>query len=160
MSLRPKAKAKLGPISKNAKGTKLDVLKFVLNHGDLVVMHGRGVQKYYEHAVTPQGKLRFALTCRYVDPETLSSDAERADAAAKSELPVGHEAFAYNSNKDLELSQVADEDPKTAETQSLLNRLVARAITGELSGQEMQYAHDALAAIVAVLPKVDEKTEN
>jgi hypothetical protein len=30
------------------------------------------VQKYYEHAVEHGGKLRFALTCRYIDPESLS----------------------------------------------------------------------------------------
>jgi hypothetical protein len=42
-----------------------------LGHGDVVVMHEAEIQKYYEHAVEHAGKLRFALTCRYIDPESL-----------------------------------------------------------------------------------------
>jgi alkylated DNA repair dioxygenase AlkB len=48
MTVRPKAKYNLGSDSNNAKGTKADVLKMVLRHGDLVVMHGTGIQKLYE----------------------------------------------------------------------------------------------------------------
>ena len=53
------------------RGTARDVLTMQLGHGDIVVMHGADVQKYYEHAVEHAGKLRFALTCRYIDPESL-----------------------------------------------------------------------------------------
>ncbi|KAI9828288.1 MAG: hypothetical protein M1819_006626 [Sarea resinae] len=45
-----------------------------LNHGDIVIMHGADIQKYYEHAVVPEGLLRFALTCRYIDPASLAKD--------------------------------------------------------------------------------------
>ncbi|KAG2415898.1 hypothetical protein HFD88_007090 [Aspergillus terreus] len=45
------------------------IIKMELNHGDLVVMHGEGLQKYYEHSVIPEKKLRFALTARYIKPE-------------------------------------------------------------------------------------------
>jgi alkylated DNA repair dioxygenase AlkB len=39
----------MGPTKrKNAKGTKSDVLKVLLEHGDIVIMHGREIQKYYE----------------------------------------------------------------------------------------------------------------
>jgi alkylated DNA repair dioxygenase AlkB len=48
MALRPKAKSRVGAESRNAKGTKLDVLRMVLRHGDIVVMHGTGIQKLYE----------------------------------------------------------------------------------------------------------------
>lgn len=48
MCVRPKAKSGLGAERRNQKGTKGDVLKMVLNHGDLVVMHGSDIQKYYE----------------------------------------------------------------------------------------------------------------
>lgn len=77
-----------------ARGNAKDVLSMQLGHGDVVVMHGRKIQEYYEvsrflsclrlqrgilfsdvwekqHAVDPSGKLRFALTCRYIDPESL-----------------------------------------------------------------------------------------
>ncbi|CAN9414358.1 unnamed protein product [Alternaria alternata] len=53
------------------RGTARDVLTMQLGHGDIVVMHGADVQKYYEHAVEHAGKLRFALTCRYIDSESL-----------------------------------------------------------------------------------------
>lgn len=53
-------------------GNAKDALKLVLGHGDVVLMHGAEVQRYYEHAVEHGGKLRFALTCRYIDPESLS----------------------------------------------------------------------------------------
>lgn len=42
-----------------------------LHHGDMVVMHGTLVQKYYEHTVISEDKLRFALTARYVKPDEL-----------------------------------------------------------------------------------------
>lgn len=72
----PKAyRARLKDIPKElglkSSGHAKDVLKMELGHGDIVVMHGAQVQKYYEHAVEHAGKLRFALTCRYIDPESL-----------------------------------------------------------------------------------------
>ncbi|CAN9453496.1 unnamed protein product [Alternaria alternata] len=73
------------------RGTARDVLTMQLGHGDIVVMHGADVQKYYEHAVEHAGKLRFALTCRYIDSEslrpedqpnyTVESDAEGYDGS-------------------------------------------------------------------------------
>lgn len=70
--------------------SSVDSIDMLLNHGDIVIMHGSEIQKYYEvrpdepkvlldgynntpkkHAVTPEGKVRFALTCRYIDPSSL-----------------------------------------------------------------------------------------
>ncbi|EAS30635.2 uncharacterized protein CIMG_11674 [Coccidioides immitis RS] len=45
-----------------------------LHHGDMVVMHGANLQKYFEHSVTPNGDLRFALTARYVMPELVEPE--------------------------------------------------------------------------------------
>ncbi|KAJ5919750.1 hypothetical protein N7454_009585 [Penicillium verhagenii] len=42
-----------------------------LQHGDLVVMHGEGLQQYYEHSVESLDSLRFALTARYIKPDDL-----------------------------------------------------------------------------------------
>ncbi|RAL02207.1 uncharacterized protein BO80DRAFT_463876 [Aspergillus ibericus CBS 121593] len=44
-------------------------IRMELNHGDLVVMHGENLQKYYEHSVVPEKRLRFALTARHIKPE-------------------------------------------------------------------------------------------
>jgi alkylated DNA repair dioxygenase AlkB len=47
------------------------VISLNLCHGGVVIMHGAAIQEYYEHAVVPSGKLRFALTCRYIDIDSL-----------------------------------------------------------------------------------------
>ncbi|QQK43144.1 Oxoglutarate/iron-dependent dioxygenase [Penicillium digitatum] len=57
-------------LSMGRKGKEAPVtIKMELHHGDLVVMHGENLQKYYEHSVVPENKLRFALTARYVKPD-------------------------------------------------------------------------------------------
>lgn len=43
-----------------------DLVTVTLNHGDIVLMDGYDIQKYLEHKVVPEGRLRFALTCRTV----------------------------------------------------------------------------------------------
>lgn len=45
------------------------VINTELHHGDMVVMHGTDLQKYYEHTVVSEDKLRFAITARYIKPE-------------------------------------------------------------------------------------------
>ena len=45
-----------------------DYIKLSLGHGDIVIMRGAHLQKYYEHAVSPKGLMRYALTCRTVLP--------------------------------------------------------------------------------------------
>ncbi|KAF2822940.1 hypothetical protein CC86DRAFT_448052 [Ophiobolus disseminans] len=68
-------RARLKQVPKDLKlkgsGNSKEVLKMELGHGDVVVMHGAEIQKYYEHAVEHAGKLRFALTCRYIDGGSL-----------------------------------------------------------------------------------------
>lgn len=72
-------------------------LTMTLRHGDMVVMHGADIQKYFEvslshhlclkfdvdllqHEVVPKGKLRFAMTSRYVDTaEVQASDLWKGD---------------------------------------------------------------------------------
>ncbi|KAF2688391.1 hypothetical protein K458DRAFT_484466 [Lentithecium fluviatile CBS 122367] len=49
-----------------------DAIQMTLGHGDIVIMHGADLQKYYEHSVSHSGKLRFALTRRYIDPGSLA----------------------------------------------------------------------------------------
>ena len=63
------------------------VLEMQLNHGDMVVMNGADIQKYYEvcasqdvsagltqqHCVIPRGNLRYAMTCRFIKPELIDA---------------------------------------------------------------------------------------
>ena len=62
------AKAELFRKPKNNVKNAAPILTMKLRMGDMVVMHGAEMQKYFEHSVVPEGKLRFALTCRYVNP--------------------------------------------------------------------------------------------
>jgi hypothetical protein len=54
-------KAKDGPVE----------LQMHLAHGDIVIMQGQKLQSHFEHEVKPGGLLKFALTCRYIDPSSL-----------------------------------------------------------------------------------------
>ncbi|KNG82901.1 hypothetical protein ANOM_008179 [Aspergillus nomiae NRRL 13137] len=49
-----------------ARGEAKPCIKLDLHHGDMVVMHGENLQRYYEHEVVPDNKLRFALTARHI----------------------------------------------------------------------------------------------
>lgn len=60
-----------------------EALALRLGHGDVVLMHGEDVQRYFEHAVEHEGKLRFALTCRWVDPESLSEEEREVEVGAE-----------------------------------------------------------------------------
>lgn len=122
MSLRPKrsAPAGIGHARNNARGTRGVALRILLNHGDIVIMHGEEVQKYFEHAVTPRGTLRYALTCRTILPEKLENDAERAEAARLAKLPEGHEAWNYDGYK---LYQETEEDKQKAKSKQIVTAL-------------------------------------
>jgi hypothetical protein len=56
------------------KGEQSPVMTLKLKHGDMVFMHGADIQKYYEHSVVPEDKLRFALTCRQILPGHLKKE--------------------------------------------------------------------------------------
>ncbi|GKZ58573.1 hypothetical protein AnigIFM49718_004398 [Aspergillus niger] len=58
-----------GIVRKGAGGEATPCIKMEVNHGDLVVMHGEGLQRFYEHSVIPDKRLRFALTARHIKPE-------------------------------------------------------------------------------------------
>ena len=49
-----------------------DLVQLLLNHGDMVIMHGADIQKYMEHQVEARGCLRFALTSRHVLPHMVN----------------------------------------------------------------------------------------
>jgi hypothetical protein len=73
-------------------GQAKDAINMTLGHGDIVIMHGSEIQKYYEHAVEHGGKLRFALTCRYIDPDSLKE-------ADKPEYEVAPDTGVYDGSK-------------------------------------------------------------
>ncbi|KAF8858768.1 hypothetical protein BDZ45DRAFT_590705 [Acephala macrosclerotiorum] len=96
MHFRPKKNSPIGESGKGAKAKKPDYLKIILNHGDLLVMHGTDIHKYYEHAVNPNGKLRFALTARFVKPGMMENEIDRENALRGGMLPQGHEQYDYD----------------------------------------------------------------
>lgn len=44
------------------------LLDLTLVHGSILIMHGSVLQDCFEHSVSHTGILRFAMTCRYIDP--------------------------------------------------------------------------------------------
>ncbi|KAE8383316.1 hypothetical protein BDV26DRAFT_287818 [Aspergillus bertholletiae] len=64
-------------------------IKLDLHHGDMVVMHGENLQKYYEHEVIPENKLRFALTARHIKAEYVDTkDTHKGDLS-----PARHQVY-------------------------------------------------------------------
>ncbi|PYH42389.1 uncharacterized protein BP01DRAFT_418022 [Aspergillus saccharolyticus JOP 1030-1] len=75
---RAEYKAQRGKCLGNRRGEAPPCIKIELNHGDLVVMHGEKLQRFYEHSVIPEKNLRFALTARYIKPEFMEEmDAQK-----------------------------------------------------------------------------------
>ncbi|RWA06602.1 hypothetical protein EKO27_g8500 [Xylaria grammica] len=64
---------------------------FRLEHGDMVIMHGTKIHKTYEHSVIAAGVRRYALTCRYIRPETIPDAARREKALVNRAVPAGPE---------------------------------------------------------------------
>lgn len=48
MRFRPKRKSTIGTRGKNKTGIKQPVLTFLLNHGDICIMHGTQIHQLYE----------------------------------------------------------------------------------------------------------------
>ncbi|KAI9648951.1 hypothetical protein NHQ30_001517 [Ciborinia camelliae] len=144
MSFRPKNKSQIGGVLKSNKGSKVskkDYVRVTLNHGDIIVMHGSGIHKYYEHAVTPHGLLRFALTCRYVKPELLSPQ-DRVLCEQKSALPANFDDYAYDGDVG-----AGEERPTTEgddEFTKLKKYIIAKKLSGELSRAECAELHEII----------------
>jgi hypothetical protein len=166
MSFRPKAKSSIGGLTAKKGSKKVEkppVLWFTLDHGDIVVMHGREIQKFYEvsdhirsktlkecivlileqHAVTPKGSLRYALTCRYVRPEMMADDNEAQDAILKGTLPPGSEQ--YNYSGDINAVPVVR---TSSDVDKFVNNVAARMETGDLTSADVREINARLVSII------------
>lgn len=101
-----------------------------------------------QHAVTPQGKLRFALTCRYVRPELMANDQERQQAEIKGRLPSGHEAYEYDGDVGKYLIPVDEDSKEVSAAQRAMNELSARALTGELDVDTLRECRQFLSGLM------------
>ncbi|GAW15612.1 hypothetical protein ANO14919_050280 [Xylariales sp. No.14919] len=91
MHFRAKSKAGFGDaVNKNRV-----MLSFHLEHGDIVIMHGTKIHKTYEHSVIAGGVRRYALTCRYIRPETIPDAARREKALVNGAVPPEWQGRAY-----------------------------------------------------------------
>lgn len=52
-----------------------------------------------QHEVTPTGKLRFALTARFIRPELIQSPEERQKTVENGKVPEGIESMAYKGHE-------------------------------------------------------------
>lgn len=113
MSWRPKKKNAIPGGASTAKNKKGDVLKIILRHGDVMIMDGANIQRYYEHQIEAHGRIRFAMTCRHVrinelavrDKKNKILKQETAElqrsATEAATMPEGHEKFDYDGNAPL-----------------------------------------------------------
>ncbi|KAI1500619.1 hypothetical protein F5X99DRAFT_429281 [Biscogniauxia marginata] len=115
MFFRPKKRTTIGDPSKAKRGDRPPMLGFVLEHGDMVVMHGRDIHKYYEHKVDPEGVLRFALTCRYIRPETIQDQSRRAEALKNGTVPKHWKENQYKGEDEEAIEPEISEGPEEPE---------------------------------------------
>ncbi|RYC60024.1 hypothetical protein CHU98_g6177 [Xylaria longipes] len=71
------------------------MLSFILEHGDMVIMHGTKIHQHYEHAVYAKGVRRYALTCRYIRPEMIPDPERREKAIVNGKVPHYWQKQAY-----------------------------------------------------------------
>ncbi|KAI2462987.1 hypothetical protein F4781DRAFT_418035 [Annulohypoxylon bovei var. microspora] len=83
---------------KPAKNTS--VLSLILKHGDILVMHGARIQERYLHSVSNLGKHRFAMTCRYIRPETIPNEEQRNLAEVNGKLSDDWSGIQYDGEDD------------------------------------------------------------
>ncbi|KAI1427372.1 hypothetical protein F5Y12DRAFT_792393 [Xylaria sp. FL1777] len=89
----------------NTIGEKGVMLSFVLEHGDIVIMHGTKIHQHYEHAVSAAGVRRYALTCRYIRPDMIQDPERRQKAIMNGKVPIYWQKQAYAG----ESAQVLDQ---------------------------------------------------
>ena len=99
-----------------------------------------------KHAVTPHGKLRFALTCRYVRPETMSNDHERTQAVIKGTYPHGHDQ--YNYDGDINAQPIKDNT--TTVKEAMLGLVRANTLAGHLSKGDVTELIEALNGLTEI----------
>ncbi|CAG8974532.1 hypothetical protein HYALB_00005804 [Hymenoscyphus albidus] len=148
MSFRPKNKSKIPGCKSSGKSHKGDILRIILQHGDIMVMDGSDVQVHYEHKVESHGRLRYAMTCRHIKIDTIEYDPkvlkglpkkearakanELRETAAKAALmPEGHERFDYDGNEVVPEPEEA-QDSK-AYIKHCLDKIKARVTAGDIS---------------------------
>ncbi|KAI1379724.1 hypothetical protein F4677DRAFT_441925 [Hypoxylon crocopeplum] len=109
ISFSPKKGMKLGKEIDEGNKLRGSMLSILQKHGDMLVMHGHQIQQKYLHAVDPHGMHRFALTCRYIRPETIPDEQQRAFAAEAGNLSAEFADIIYNGEADQFESRVTRE---------------------------------------------------
>lgn len=77
--------------------------------------------------------MRFALTCRHIDPQALADDEERHLAAEKGAFPPGSEQYDYDGS--IHVAPIITEEDKGA---NISKEIRARFQIGELELSDVQ----------------------
>lgn len=170
MTFKPKSKNSIGLLNgtdgpqtfkskKHPQKEKPVCLRLNLEHGDIMVMHGRKIQQFYDvsdlfsfllvvlcvdlnqHAVVPKG-LRFALTCRYIRPDMMANDHEAQDAIFKGTLPPGSEK--YNYDGDINAAPVVQ---SVSEVDKFVNNITAKLKSGNLTVDQVRKINKRLTSL-------------
>ncbi|KAI8623146.1 hypothetical protein F5Y19DRAFT_482041 [Xylariaceae sp. FL1651] len=129
-------------------GTTGTLLSFVLEHGDMVVMHGTKIHQHYEHAVFSGGIRRYALTCRYIRPEMIRDSERREKAIANGTIPTYWQNKAYQG--EVTQDPIQDDIKKTT-SKNAENHAVAI-----LNGTEEAKPHILDSTTAAILSDEEE----
>ena len=101
-----------------------------------------------QHEVIPNGGLRFALTCRHIDPQTLPNDAERRIAAEKGTFPPGSEQYDYDGS--IHVTAAVTQQNRGAD---IANDIKAKFEVGELEPSEMENLLQGLTEYITTIIK-------
>ncbi|CZT10544.1 uncharacterized protein RAG0_14983 [Rhynchosporium agropyri] len=102
-----------------AQKASLPILQIYLQHGDFMVMSGVEFQRQFEHAVIPDGDLRFAITTRTILCERISDPKERAYAIKSGIIPARASEFEYDGDMDLSRESSGSEHSSDQEPSEL-----------------------------------------
>jgi hypothetical protein len=97
-----------------------------------------------QHEVIPNGGLRFALTCRHIDPQTLLNDDERRIAAERGAFPSGHERYDYDGS--IHETRIISQQNRGS---NISNDIKAKFEVGDLELSDMQVILQDLAKYIS-----------
>ncbi|KAI1392335.1 uncharacterized protein F4822DRAFT_441355 [Hypoxylon trugodes] len=122
MKFAPKKGVNIGSAKDIENKNRKPVLSLLLEHGDMLVMHGEIIQKLYLHEVNPYGGRRFALTCRKIKEETIPDAKQRELATVNGKMPDDWNGIRYNGQIDQLQSRTTGEVVERPGTPKLSRR--------------------------------------
>lgn len=89
--------------------------------------------------------MRFALTCRYIRPDSIDDADERENAVLKGTLPAGHEKLNYDGDAVLRPDFIVSDNATDGSSGTdPVNDLTAMLLSGEISERQLAALREAI----------------